>query len=127
MKILDVPHLKIKVLFIISWSLLAYSLIECIDIFTFAFRSRSIYFGLIMLVYVLFYFICVLLLNQMYRHNLSYKQCIALSIFYSLLIGLYAFIFFKLIKLTEESFNAGRYLVLLIINLIISFIAFLKK
>ena len=127
MKIQHASNYWTKLFFLISWSLLSYSLIEGIDIFILLIQNRLFYFVLIGIVHIMFYFFCIRILKKKYEHQFGYKEYLTTNIFYSLLICLYSFIYFELIKITDESFNLNTYLVLLLINLAISSIFFLKK
>jgi hypothetical protein len=115
------------VIFIISWSLLSYSIIQCIDIFILIVRSKLLHYALIGLVHISFYFLCIILLGKKYRHRFNYGQYLAISVLYSLLIWLYSYIFFELIKITDMGFDLDRYPILLVLNLILSSIVFSMK
>jgi hypothetical protein len=125
--ILQLSNSWTKVIFIISWSLLSYSLIQCIDIFILLIQSKLLHFILIGIVHIAFYFFCIILLGKKYGHQFNYGQYLAISIFYSVLIWLYSFIYFELIKITDMSFDLNRYFILLVLNLILSSIVFSKK
>jgi hypothetical protein len=127
-------HLKVlrgssfwtEIIFIISWSLLSYSIIQCIEVFILIVQSKLLYYVLIGLVHISFYFLCVTLLARKYRQQFNYGQYLAISVLYGLLIWLYSFLFFVLFKITDLGFDFDRYLILLVLNLILSSIVFSK-
>ena len=118
---------KEKLFFLIAWSLLACSLLRLTDIFILSFENNFYYFIVKLIIQAGLYYIYYHLLKRRYNINLNYIGYIIENIIYSLLIILFAFVFYKLTSLNNGAFYISSFFILLFLNLVLSSILFLVR
>ena len=116
-----------KIYFILAWSLLAFSLLKLTYTFSYSFDNNILYVLFCCCLLSLFYFLLTYLLRIRYELSLKYSQYLILSIVFSTLVFIFAFTYYIIMSIGEESFNFSRYILLGVFNLIFSSVIFIKR
>lgn len=118
---------KEKLFFLIAWSLLACSILRLTDIFILSFENNFYYFIIKLVIQAGLYYGYYHLLKRRYDIKLNYIGFIIENIIYSLLILLFAFVFYKMTALNNGAFYIIHFFILFVLNLMLSSILFLVR